>query len=409
MRALVLAGGGAKGAYEIGVWRALRKMHINVDIVTGTSIGAINGAMVVQGNYYKALRLWLTTDFYKLFGKEIKNLTNINNKIKIYSKNIMKKTGIDATHLENYLEKEINIKKFYKSKIDFGIVTFNLSTMKPTLLKKKDIEPGKLVDYIMASAACFPALDIKTIDGEKYIDGGYYDNVPINLAIDMGADSIIAVDLDAIGIRKKVKKTNIDLTYIKPNVNLGEVLVFDKKVNKYNICLGYNDTMKAFQKLDGDFFTFRKNDLKKNYKKYGKDYAYAAKRMIGINNKKILNQLLTNVFYQDLINNNFDNEKIFNESIEYLGKTFDIANYKVYDIKLFNHFLQNKFINEDDNNLRIDDLKKINIGKEIKHRHIIKVIYNYMLKPIEYHKEITELSMRYPKDFLGALYLYTII
>ena len=48
MLAVVLSGGGARGAYEAGVWKALRKLHIKYDIVTGTSIGAINGFMMVQ-------------------------------------------------------------------------------------------------------------------------------------------------------------------------------------------------------------------------------------------------------------------------------------------------------------------------------------------------------------------------
>ena len=49
MLAVVLSGGGAKGAYQIGVWRALRKLNIKYDIITGTSVGALNGAMMVTG------------------------------------------------------------------------------------------------------------------------------------------------------------------------------------------------------------------------------------------------------------------------------------------------------------------------------------------------------------------------
>ena len=83
MKALVLAGGGSKGAYEMGVWKALRRLHMKFDIVTGTSIGALNGALVVQGSYYRGKRLWLTTDFYKLFGPELKDMGNLKKAIKI--------------------------------------------------------------------------------------------------------------------------------------------------------------------------------------------------------------------------------------------------------------------------------------------------------------------------------------
>ena len=56
--ALVLGGGGSRGAYEIGVWQALREMDIDIHIVTGTSIGAINGAAIAQGDYDMAVRMW---------------------------------------------------------------------------------------------------------------------------------------------------------------------------------------------------------------------------------------------------------------------------------------------------------------------------------------------------------------
>ena len=58
MKAIVLSGGGSKGSYQIGVWKALRKLHIKYDIVTGTSVGALNGALMVQNKFHKAIKLW---------------------------------------------------------------------------------------------------------------------------------------------------------------------------------------------------------------------------------------------------------------------------------------------------------------------------------------------------------------
>ena len=57
-RALVLAGGGSRGAYQIGVWKALRELGIDFDIVTGSSVGALNGALMVQGDFDAAMQLW---------------------------------------------------------------------------------------------------------------------------------------------------------------------------------------------------------------------------------------------------------------------------------------------------------------------------------------------------------------
>ena len=58
MIGLVLEGGGAKGAYHIGVFRALDELNIGLDGVVGTSIGAINGAMIAQGDGPRAWEIW---------------------------------------------------------------------------------------------------------------------------------------------------------------------------------------------------------------------------------------------------------------------------------------------------------------------------------------------------------------
>ena len=61
--AIVLAGGGSRGAYQIGVWKALRELGIDYQIVTGASVGALNGAIMVQKDFDLALEMWekLTT------------------------------------------------------------------------------------------------------------------------------------------------------------------------------------------------------------------------------------------------------------------------------------------------------------------------------------------------------------
>lgn len=410
MKALVLAGGGSKGAYQMGVWKALRKLNIKFDIVTGTSIGALNGAVIVQNTYLRGMRLWLTTDFYKLFGSELVEIKDFKKAIKIYGKNVITGNGINNDEFEKFVYKWINIDKIYKSKTNYGLIAYNLSDRKPHLITKNKIKKEKLCDYIIASTSCFPALEMKEIDGDMFIDGAYYDNLPINLAIDMGADEVIAVDLESIGLKRIVKDKNVKVTYIKPKCDLGNFLVFDKKIIRKNICLGYNDTMKVFNKLDGSIYTFKKNDLEKNYKKYGEDFAYAAKRMIGINSKRTINQLTSISFYKRLIKNSFNDKKTMDKSLELLGEIFDIPTHKIYDINLFNHMLKMNFINYEDSELiNVNSIKKLNFDKVINRKHIVKSIYKFMLEPIEYHKEISDLSVLFPKEFMGALYLYTII
>ena len=56
--AIVLAGGGSRGAYQLGVWKALREMGVDYQLVTGTSVGALNGTLMVQQDYEKACQVW---------------------------------------------------------------------------------------------------------------------------------------------------------------------------------------------------------------------------------------------------------------------------------------------------------------------------------------------------------------
>ena len=264
-RAVVLSGGGSKGSYEIGVWKALRRLHIKYDIVTGTSIGALNGALMTQKTYLKALYIWHKLSLEYLFEQQPKSDTK-KDILMLYGDNFLKNGGMDIKKIESIIRKGINMKRFYKSDIDYGLVTFNFSTKKPLVISKKDISEDKLIDYLMASATCYPAFQMKDIDGDKYIDGGFYDNLPINLAIELGATEAIIVDLRAPGL-KKLPKENIKTTYIKPKNRISFFLDFNSKQAKINMNFGYNDTMKVFKRLDGDYFTFRKDEISKFYEK----------------------------------------------------------------------------------------------------------------------------------------------
>ena len=103
MKALVLSGGGAKGSYEIGVWKALRQLGIKFDIVTGTSAGAINGALIVQGSYFKALSIWNKLNFNNIFGEEINNDVKLEDLYKTFAKNLVNKGGTEVTELHNLI------------------------------------------------------------------------------------------------------------------------------------------------------------------------------------------------------------------------------------------------------------------------------------------------------------------
>lgn len=420
--AVVLSGGGAKGAYQIGVWKALKKMHIKYDIVTGTSAGALNGAFMTQKDYYKAIWMWENINFDMILDNQMngdfKTLSGKKEIIKGYVKGIVSDEGIgmNVSKLENTIDKYINPRKFYNSDVDFGLVTVNLSNLKPITLTKKEIPEEKLKDYLMASATCFPAFKVKNIDNEKYIDGGYYDNLPINLAVDMGADNIIAVDLGSIGLKKRLKNKDVKVTNIVPKNNLGSFLVFDSYYSKRAIRFGYNDTMKVFKRLEGDKFTFKKNQLDYLYYKYSKNISSTLSEIFNYQNQKktLIDQLLSNSKYTKLILNEKEKDvkKDLLKIIENLGESFDIDPSRIYTIKFFNKKLLTKLKNMDELNYKSieEKIKNKQIRTLLNTTYIIKYIFEKLEKcnNDDCKKELCMLALLLPKDFLGAIYLSTI-
>ncbi len=80
---------------------------------------------------------------------------------------------------------------------------------------------------MLASSACFPALRPREIDGVKYIDGGWRDNMPLELAAKMGAAELLGVDVDGIGIVRP-NITGLPTRIVRSHWDLGPTLDFDR-------------------------------------------------------------------------------------------------------------------------------------------------------------------------------------
>ncbi len=394
-RAIVLSGGGAKGAYQIGVWKALKKLHIKYNIVTGTSIGALNGMLMVQRDYWKAYSLWNSISFDDIYGKEEHFTTE--NAYKNYLKNLVN-GGIQINRIEQLVRKVFHEKKFYTSKIDYGIMTYNLSNLKRKEVLKKNFHDEKIINYIIASATCYPFFKKKKIEEKEYIDGGYYDNLPINLAIELGAEEIIAVDLKAIGLKQKPKK-DINIITIAPRNKITSFLLFDSKTAKPTMQFGYNDTMKTYGKLDGNKYTFKKGDLKKNAEKYQE--VFLKKNSSLLQKKGVVDKFLQISTFKKLLEKK-DVEKILNDILENLGKIFQLEEFRIYKIGQYNE----KLLNELEKIEGITEIDLKEMKKILDKKQIIKTIYNLLKQKNE--NWISTIGIFFPKELLGAIYLLSI-
>ncbi len=261
---LVLEGGGVKGAYQVGALRAIEECGIHFDGVVGTSIGAVNGALYLEGGYNKLYEMWETIDTDTIFAIDKKYWQNIRKKsidldTLIYVgkcvlsvRDILKKTHEQCSE---FLSKHVNEEDLRKSPIDYGCVAYDLSDRKPVEVMKEDVEEGKLVDYIIASAS-YPALPPQVIGDKKYIDGGVWDNMPVNLIARHGYKKILVIRTNVKEKQPQRKfefGDDVDVRYIIPREDLGKAMAFSHERVVAFMAKGYGDAYVALKNGLEDF------------------------------------------------------------------------------------------------------------------------------------------------------------
>ena len=426
-RAIVLAGGGSRGAYQIGVWKALRELGIDYDIVTGSSVGALNGALMVQEDFEAGLELWENISVKDVMSDVLtdENLAEKSER-QIWSnfiKNVLAQGGADVSPLENTLRKHLNEEKFRSSRIDYALVTVEYPSFKPLELTKEEIPKGEVCDYLLASSAFFPAFKLKDINGVKHLDGGYYDNLPINLAYKMGADEIIAVDLHSFGMKRKSNFPKENIRIISSQWNLGAFIYFEKNIARRNIALGYLDTLKSFGKLCGWRYAFTHEDCEKNAENLIPkiaEFTFEAR----MNNLLLVNKLESNL-YKKLVRNFYDLgieekeikiDKIFLVMLEYAAEIFKISPTEIQDISKLNKNILEKFEkikNETDFSLKgIASIQKLIDELKSYDRSLITVyLYEQIPQIFEKNGKAKNLSLfvtAFAEEFLAAIYIYLI-
>ena len=264
--ALVLGGGGAKGAYQIGAISALEEAGITCGHVVGVSIGAINAAMYAQRDMALAGDLWdsirlsdiLTADALSI-AEDAEAVFDQPEKLLEYFARNSQKSFSDISPLKALLARSISEEKVRSSPIRLTLTATRFPTLSCVEKKLADMEPGTLHQWLLASAAIFPIFPMQTIGEERYIDGGFCDNTPVDAAIRSGARRIIAID-----VGKNRSHTQYDrrpnITYIRASHPLGGLLDFSSETIARSRILGYNDTMRALGMMRGIRYSFDQID-----------------------------------------------------------------------------------------------------------------------------------------------------
>ncbi|MEW8997008.1 MAG: patatin-like phospholipase family protein [Thermoanaerobacter sp.] len=347
MYGIVLEGGGARGAYQIGAYKALAEEGIEVRGVAGTSVGALNGAIIAQGNFEKAYELWHDISYSKVIkanDDEIERLKKGRWRrediflVTQLLKGIIEGGGLDITPLKNLLKEVIDENKIRNSGKDFAIVTVSLSDFKPMELYIEDIPYGKLVDYLMASAY-LPVFKREKIDGKSYLDGGVYNNLPADLLIKKGYKDLIIIRTGSFGIVKKIDFKGLNTLVISPKEDLGGILDFDKNVVRYNLKLGYFDGLKALKGLKGDKYYIEPKGEKEYFIRYLMNLEERRienlKDIFRVNKEIPAKRALFEVIIPKLcslldLKVDADYDEIFLTLLENLAEIYEIERFRVY-------------------------------------------------------------------------------
>ncbi|MBN2411754.1 patatin-like phospholipase family protein [candidate division KSB1 bacterium] len=203
---LVLSGGGAKGFAHIGVLKVLEEAGIQADVVTGTSMGSIIGGLYAIGYDAKTLeKIILEQNWVNLFNdtftrrgvsiQEKDELSRYVGGFPIYQNRINLPSGLLAGQKVSALLSRLTWSVHHVENFDdfprpFRCVATDLETGEPVVLNK-----GNLPEAIRASMAIPSVFTPVELDGKLLIDGAISRNLPVQEALDMGADFIIAVDV----------------------------------------------------------------------------------------------------------------------------------------------------------------------------------------------------------------------
>ncbi len=257
---LVLDGGGARGAYQIGAWKALAEAGVKINAVAGTSVGALNGALICMGDIGKAEKIWNEMTFSRVMDVDdewmeglFQKQTSIREFLNEGWKRL-KEGGVDITPLRNLIHETVDEEAIRNCGKEFCLLTFSLSEFRELDLSIEDIPEGLLEDFLLASAYLIGFKNEK-IQGKKYIDGGVVNNVPLNSLVKRGYETIIEVRIYGPGREPRVKMPEEgEKLEIAPRVKLGSIIEFSGKRSRQNLVIGYYDACRMLYGLEGTIY-----------------------------------------------------------------------------------------------------------------------------------------------------------
>ena len=331
---LVLDGGGARGAYQIGAWKALREAGVHINAVAGTSVGALNGALICMGDLEKAEKIWSEMTFSRvmdvddawmerLFQGE-QRLADILPEIR----RILAEGGVDVTPLRRLIHETVDEKKIRESGIEFCMTTFSLSEFRKLELSISDIPEGRLEDFLLASAYLIGFRNEK-MEGRRYLDGGLADNVPVAPLVERGYKDIIEIRIYGPGREPRVKlPEDAEIYRIGPRVRLGSILEFDGRRSRQNMKIGYYDAKRMLYGLEGIIYYIDQEYSDEWYERRMRDVSELEKAELAFRLK---------------IAPGYTDKEIYLAVLEASAKQLQVPKYRIYTVDELRKLVQERY------------------------------------------------------------------
>ncbi|HAX73694.1 MAG TPA: hypothetical protein DCY20_09260 [Firmicutes bacterium] len=268
---LVLSGGGAKGAYQIGVFRALEELNLKQQIiaVSGASIGTLNEMIFLQYTATEAEQLWKSLNWQKVMHideQQYEKLQHIQEAMKkqkisplatlgnLFS---LARTGgfpIRRHMAKVALQRCIDIEGITRANIQLFACCQEVKSGRPYYFQLNGLDESTILDVILASTAIPVIYESVKINGVMFCDPLKSENIPVRVMMNTNCETVIVVHLDYQtqykGMYQHQGKTFI---HIVPSQNIGRLLTgsldFSEDAIQRNIELGYEDGYRILSEL----------------------------------------------------------------------------------------------------------------------------------------------------------------
>ncbi|WP_422485598.1 patatin-like phospholipase family protein [Gudongella sp. DL1XJH-153] len=348
MYGLVLEGGGAKGSYQVGAYKAINECGLEISAVAGTSIGALNGAMIVQGDFEECLELWDDIRYSDIIRDNDQELNRLlHSKPDIHTvkmvadklRGVISNKGFDIAPFRNMIARYTREDEIRNSPIEFGIATYNLTDRIPMELFKEDIPCGEMKDYLLASSY-MPFFKIEKIGGKTLLDGWFHDNLPYHMLLRKGYTNLIIVRTHQMNPGELEDIKDLDPIIVYPKEDLGRAFDLDSSKIKRNMKMGYCDALKEIRDLKGRRYYVRPEG-EKFYFQYlesiGNDKIEELCKLLHIDSKPGLSILFGHIIprlgsMMD-IEEGYDYETFIIYIIEYILEAGEVERFEVYSFE----------------------------------------------------------------------------